>query len=187
MGIATAVEYSEGMFLRRIPLTQICAVYETAAARVVFDRHIRFENPRDYDYVRHPYGNDVGFLSELAMEGGGVELLGERLVTLVDSSTSMTRTGTGDHIWQMRWQYTYASRRVWAWWAERGVPGADRLLAMADRRLALCSLMLGRACRIAEGHAVSAAVRAYLDFRRLDYQLNHTTLDEHRTMVARRG
>ena len=109
-GIATAVEYSEGMFLRRIPLTQICAVYETAAARAVFDRHIRFENPRGYDYVRHPYGNDVGFLSELAMEGGGVELLGERLVTLVDSSTSMTRTGTGDHIWQMRWQYTYASR-----------------------------------------------------------------------------
>lgn len=187
VGIATAVEYSEGMFLRRIPLTQICAVYETAAARVVFDRHVRFENPRDYDYVRHPYGNDVGFLSELAMEGGGVELLGERLVTLVDSSTSMTRTGTGDHIWQMRWQYTYASRRVWAWWAERGVPGADRLLAMADRRLALCSLMLGGRTGLLKITQYPAAVRAYLEFRRLDYQRHHTTLDEHRTMVARRG
>ena len=85
-GLATAVEYSEGIFLRRFPLTQICAVYETAAARTVFDRHIRFENPRDYDYARHPYGNDVGYLSELAMDGDGVELVGDRLVTLVDSA-----------------------------------------------------------------------------------------------------
>jgi glycosyltransferase involved in cell wall biosynthesis len=186
-GVVTPVEYSEGMFLRRIPLTQICAVYETAAARVVFDRHIQIENPRGYDYVRHPYGNDVGYLSELAMEGGGVELVGERLVTLVDSSTSMTRRGTSDHIWQMRWQYTYASRRVWAWWAEQRVPGADRLLAMADRRLALCSLRLGGRRGLLKVSRYPGAVRAYLDFRRFDYQRNRTTLDEYRTLVARRG
>jgi glycosyltransferase involved in cell wall biosynthesis len=186
-GVLTAVEYSEGMFLRRIPLTQICAVYETEAARAVFDRHIRIDNPRGYDYIRHPYGNDVGFLSELAMEGGGVELVGERLVTLVDSSSSMTRRGTRDHVWQMRWQYTYASRRVWAWWADRGVASADRLLAMADRRLALCSLMVGGIREKLKIWRYPAAAGAYLDYRRLDYQLNHTTLDEHRAAVGRRA
>ncbi len=59
-GPATPVEYSEGIFLRRFPLTQICSVYETNAAREVFDRHIQVENPRNYDYERYPYGNDVG-------------------------------------------------------------------------------------------------------------------------------
>jgi len=175
------------MFLRRIPLTQICAVYETAAARTVFDRHVRFDNPRGYDYVRHPYGNDVGFLSELAMVGGGVELLGERLVTLVDSSSSMTRRGTSEHVWQMRWQYTYAARRVWAWWEERGVPGAARLRAMADHRLALCELMLDGLARRLCFWRYPDAIRAYLEFRRLDYQRNHTTLEEHRRALARRG
>ena len=185
-GVLTAVEYSEGMFLRRIPLTQICATYETEAARAVFDRHIDIDNPRGYDYVRHPYGNDVGFLSELAMEGGGVELLGERLVTLVDSSASMTRRGTRDHVWQMRWQYTYASRRVWAWWAERGVQFADGLLTLADRRLSLCSLMLDGVVERAKIWRYPDAVRAYLDYRRLDYQRNHSTLDEYRATVGRR-
>jgi glycosyltransferase involved in cell wall biosynthesis len=179
-GVVSALDYSEGIFLRRFPLTQICAVYETAAARQVFDRHVRFDNPRHYDYARHPYGNDVGYLSELAMEGGEVELVGERLVTLVDSSSSMTRTGTREHVWQMRWQYTYAFRRVWAMWQERGVPGAARLVALADRRLALCSLLLGPARERLKLWKLPAAVRAYVDFRRLDYQLTRRTLDEHR-------
>ena len=183
-GVVSATDYSEGIFLRRFPLTQICAVYETAAARAVFERHIRFENPRGYDYNRQPYGNDVGFLSELAMEGDGVELVGERLVTLVDSGTSMTRRGTREHLWQMRWQYTYNFRRVWGWWRERGVPGADRLVTMADRRLALCSLLLGPARERLKVWTVPAAVRAYVDFRRLDFQVNGTSLDDHRRSVA---
>jgi glycosyltransferase involved in cell wall biosynthesis len=185
-GIASPVEYSEGIFLRRFPLTQICAVYETGTAREVFDRHVRFENPRGYDYARHPYGNDVGFLSELAMEGQGVELLGKRLVTLVDSSSSMTRRGTREHMWQMRWQYTYNFLRVWRWWLERGTPDSDRIAAMAERRLALCSLMLGGLGDRARPANLAKALRAYLEFRRLDYQLNHTTLDEHRRKVGRR-
>src|SRR5262249_43928812 len=122
-GIASAVEFSEGMFMRRFPLTQICAVYETATARAIFDPHIQFDNPRGYDYNRYPYGNDVGYLSELALAGGGVELLGERLVTLVDSGASMTHRATRGHVWQMRWQYTFNQLRVWRWWAERGVAG----------------------------------------------------------------
>jgi glycosyltransferase involved in cell wall biosynthesis len=182
-GVATGLEFSEGMFLRRFPLTQICAVYETGAAREVFDRHIQFENPRHYDYNRYPYGNDVGYLSELAMAGGGVELLGERLVTLVDSSSSMTRRGTREHVWQMRWQYTFNQTRVWRWWAERGVPGAERLRRMGERRLALCTLMLDRKALFSPANYLQAA-RAYVDFRRLDYQLHKRSLDEHRRQIS---
>lgn len=171
-GIVSAVEFSEGMFMRRFPLTQICAIYETATARDVFDRHIQFDNPRGYDYNRYPYGNDVGYLSELAQAGGGVELLGERLVTLVDSGSSMTRRGTHEHIWQMRWQYTFNQLRVWRWWAENGVPGAERLRTMGERRLALCSLMLGGARARLDPRNYIKSLRAYLDFRRLDYQTN---------------
>jgi glycosyltransferase involved in cell wall biosynthesis len=183
-GLATPVEYSEGIFLRRFPLTQICSVYPTDVTRTVFDRHIDIENPRGYDYSRHAYGNDVGFLSELAMEGSGVELVGERLVTLVMSERGMTNRATGDHLWQMRWQYTYAFLRVWRWWAERGIEGSERLVGMADRRLALCSLMIGGLRDRLSPANMAKAVRAYLEFRRLDYQLNKTTLDEHRRTVA---
>ena len=186
-GLASPLDYSEGIFLRRFPLTQICAVYETGAARKVFDHHVHIENPRGYDYTRHAYGNDVGFLSELAMEGGGVELLGDRLVTLVDSGSSMTRQGTRQHLWQMRWQYTYSFLRVWRTWLDRGVPGSDRLVGMAERRLALCSIMLGGSGERVRPASLGKAVRSYLEFRRLDYQRNHTTLDEHRRTVAGRA
>lgn len=185
-GIASPVEYSEGIFLRRFPLTQICAIYETRTAQHVFDRHIQIDNPRGYDYAQHPYGNDVGFLSELAMEGRGVELLGERLVTLVDSSSSMTRRGTREHLWQMRWQYTFSFLRVWRKWLARGVPGSKRIVEIADRRLALCSIMLGGYGDRLRPVTAAKALRAYLEFRRLDYQLNLTTLDEHRRQVGRR-
>ncbi|MFY9470055.1 MAG: glycosyltransferase [Solirubrobacterales bacterium] len=182
-GVATAAEYSEGIFMRRFPLTQICAIYETATAREVFDRHVQFDNPRNYDYNRHPYGNDVGYLSELSAEGPGVELLGERLVTLVDSSSSMTRQGTSQHIWQMRWQYTYNQLRVWRWWSEREMPGARRLVKMGERRLALCSIMLGgHGDRLKPGNYVKSLL-AYRDFRRHDYQRHHRTLDQHRERV----
>jgi glycosyltransferase involved in cell wall biosynthesis len=184
-GPASPVEYSEGIFLRRFSLSQINSVYPTEVTREVFDRHIDIENPRGYDYSRHAYGNDVGFLSELAMEGGGVELVGERLVTLVMSTRGMTKRATDDHLWQMRWQYTYAFLRVWRWWAERGVPGSDRLVGMAERRLALCSIMLGGLRDRVSPANLGKAVRAYLEFRRLDYQVNKTTLDEHRAAIRR--
>lgn len=184
-GLASAVEFSEGMFMRRFPLTQICGVYETAAAREVFDRHIQFENPRGYDYNRHPYGNDVGYLSELAQVGGGIELLGEQLVTLVDSTSSMTRRGTREHIWQMRWQYTFNQLRVWRWWAEQGVPGAERLRDMGERRLALCTLMLGGLRDRLDPRNYVRGARAYFDFRKHDYQRTKMSLDEHRRRVSR--
>ena len=182
--IVCAAEYSEAIFLRRLPLTQICAIYETSAAREVFERHIQFDNPRGYDYNRHPYGNDVGFLSELAAHGDGVELLGERLVTLVDSSSSMTRRGGREHLWQMRWQYTYNQLRVWTWWADRGVPGADRLVRLGENRLAMCSLVLGGNGDRRRPRVYVRALRSLVDFRRWDYQINHRSLADHRTRVG---
>jgi hypothetical protein len=161
-------------------------VYDANAAREVFDRHIGIENPRGYDYERHPYGNDVGFLSELAAKGTGVELIGERLVTLVLSSSSMTRRALREHIWLHRWQYTFNFLRVWRWWAARGVPDARRLCGMAERRLALCSLMLGGFGDRFRPALYPKAVRAYLEFRRFDYQVTHSTLDEHRGRIAAR-
>jgi glycosyltransferase involved in cell wall biosynthesis len=186
--VATATEYSEGIFLRRFPISQICSIYETRAAREVFDRHIAIENPRGFDYERHPYGNDVGFLSELGAAGDGVELVPERLVTLVLSSSSMTRRALREHIWQHRWQYTFNFLRVWSWWVDRGVPDAARLRDMADRRLALCSLMLGGFGDRFRPSLYPKALRALLEYRRLDYQVMQSTLDEHREKVAaRRG
>jgi glycosyltransferase involved in cell wall biosynthesis len=186
-GVVSGADYSEGIFMRRLPLTQICAIYDVPTARAVFERHIRFDNPRGYDYNLHPYGNDVGFLSELAQEGGGVELLGERLVTLVDSSSSMTRRGTREHIWQMRWQYTFNFLRVWTWWEERNVPGAGRLVGLARRRLALCSLLLGGDGARLKPLSYIDSVRAYAEFRRLDYQVTGRSLDDHRRLVGRAG
>lgn len=185
-GVVSATDFSEAIFMRRLPLTQICGVYETNTAREVFDRHIEIDNPRGLDYNRFPYGNDVGFLSELAAAGGGVELLGERLVTLVDSTSSMTRRGGHEHLWQMRWQYTYNQLRVWSWWAERGMPGAARLRELGRNRLALCSLMLGGQGARLKPTTYVAAARGYLDFRRLDYQRHHHTLDQHREMTTPR-
>jgi GT2 family glycosyltransferase len=186
-GLLSDCEYSEAIFTRRQPLTQICAVYETDAARRVFDRHIRFDNPLEIDYNRYPYGNDVGFLSELAHVGGAVELVGERLVTLVDSSSSMTRRGGREHRWQMRWQYTFNQYRVWTWWEQQLVPGAARLRAMGRRRLALCELVLGGTSARRRPSAYVDAVGALVDFRRLDYQRNRHSLAEHRRRVARHG
>jgi succinoglycan biosynthesis protein ExoO len=179
--------FSAGMFFRRYPLTQICAAYEAGAARAVFDRHIRFDNPLGFDYNRHPYGNDVGYLSELAATGGGTERLGEPLVRLTDSETSMTRVATGSHLWQMRWQYTFNQTRVWRTWEEQGIPGARALRAMGARRLALCTIMLQRQPRDLSLRKLASATGAYIDFLRFDFQRTRMTLDDFRTRLASHG
>ncbi len=105
-------------------------------------------------------------------------------MTLVDSTSSMTRRGGHEHIWQMRWQYTYNQLRVWSWWADRGLPGADRLRRLGERRLTLCSIMLGGDGARLRPRAYVDSVRAYLEFRRLDYQRHHHTLAQHRDLIA---
>jgi glycosyltransferase involved in cell wall biosynthesis len=186
-GVLSPQAFSAGMFHRRYPLTQICATYETSAAREVFDRHVRFDNPLGFDYNRHPYGNDVGYLSELAAAGGGTERLGENLVTLTDSEASMTRLATGSHLWQMRWQYTFNQARVWRTWEKQGVPGADRLRVMGVRRLALCTIMLQRNARDLAPRRVARAVGAYLDFLRFDFQKTRMNLDDFRSRLTANG
>jgi hypothetical protein len=186
-GLLTPHAFSAGMFFRRYPLTQICGAYDTATAREIFDRHIRFDNPLGFDYTRHPYGNDVGYLSELAAAGGGTERLGEPLVRLTDSETSMTRTATHSHLWQMRWQYTFNQTRVWRSWEEQGVPGARELRAMGVRRLALCTIMLRRRPRDLAPRNAARAARAYLDFLRLDFHRTRMTFDDYRDRLAREG
>jgi len=182
-GLLTPVEFSLGIFLRRYSLNQVNGVYETAAARRVFDRHVVIDNPRGYDYNRYPYGNDVGFLSELAAAGGGVEVLGERLVTLVLSAGSMSRRALATHVWRLRWQYTFNFLRVWRWWAEAGVPGAGRLVAMARRRVALCDLLLPDAGRRSPA-TVTAALGAVVDYLRWDYERRPIGLAAYRARVA---
>jgi glycosyltransferase involved in cell wall biosynthesis len=184
-GVLTPQEYSAGIFFRRYPLTQICAVYEREAAREVFDRHIVFDNPLGFDYNRYPYGNDVGFLTELAFAGGGVEQLGERLVRLTDSPTSMTRLATGSHLWQMRWQYTFNQARVWRTWELSRVPGAGRLRQMGVRRLSLCTIMLRRGRGWWSTRNVAPALAAYRDFLRFDFQKTGASLDDFRTRLTR--
>jgi glycosyltransferase involved in cell wall biosynthesis len=184
-GLLTAQEYSAGIFFRRYPLTQICAVYECDAARTVFDRHISFDNPLGFDYNRYPYGNDVGYLSELAHAGGGVERLGDPLVRLTDSATSMTRVATHSRLWQMRWQYTFNQTRVWHTWETEGVPGAVALRQMGMRRLALCTIMLRRGHAQWAPRAVARATRAYGDFLRFDFQKTSMSLDDYRNKLTR--
>jgi glycosyltransferase involved in cell wall biosynthesis len=184
-GTLTPQEYSAGIFFRRYPLTQICAVYEREAARAVFDRHITFANPLGFDYNRHPYGNDVGFLSELAFAGGGVEQLGEPLVRLTDSPTSMTRLATRSHLWQMRWQYTFNQARVWRTWEVQGIAGATALRRMGVRRLALCTIMLRRGNGHWAPRNVARAVAAYGDFLRFDFQKTSMSLDDYRNTLTR--
>ena len=120
------------------------------------------------------------------MEGGGVELLGERLVTLVDSSTSMTRAGrvitSGRCAGSTRTRSAVSGR----WWAERGVPGADRL--RRDGRPPSRALLADarRACGMLT--APSNLQRRFArtsSFGASTISVNKTTLDEHRVMVAR--
>jgi succinoglycan biosynthesis protein ExoO len=186
-GVLTPQAFSAGMFFRRYPLTQICATYETAAARAVFDRHVRFDNPLGFDYNRHPYGNDVGYLSELAAAGGGAERIGEPLVRLTDSETSLTRVATGSHLWQMRWQYTFNQARVWRTWERQGLPGAGELRAMGVRRLTLCTILLQRNARELAPRRVARSVGAYLDFLRFDFQKTRMTLDDFRRRLSAHG
>lgn len=184
--LLSPVEFSVGIFLRRYSLNQINGIYKTAAAREVFDRHVDIENPFGFDYSRQAYGNDVGFLSELAMSGGGVELIGERLTRLVLSRTSMTRAAMAQRRWQFRWQYTYNFLRVWRWWQAAGVASIRPWISVAERRLALCELFLrsAGAARLAPDRWIGAA-RAAFDFLRWDYERRPTDTAKYRALLRR--
>lgn len=185
-GILTPVEFSFGIFCRRYSVNQINGVYEMAEARRVFDRHIEIENPMGYDFSRFPYGNDVGFLSELADAGSGVEILGAKLVRLVASPTSMTKDALSNRLWQFRWQYTWNLFRVWSSWVDRGIPGARRLKKLGRRRLDLCEIFLRRPHSRISPESILRSAGAVVDFLIWDWERTRMPLDTYRRRVAQR-
>ncbi len=183
-GLLSPLEFSLGIFFRRYSVNQINGVYETAAARRIFDRHVEIENPMGWDFSRFPYGNDTGFLSELAEAGGGVELLGDRLVRLVASGGSMTRDAMASRLWQFRWQYTWNLYRVWSEWETRGVAGAAQLVRFARRRLDLCEALLPFPKRHVTPRSLVSAARAGVDLLRWDWEITRMPLVRYRRRVA---
>jgi glycosyltransferase involved in cell wall biosynthesis len=183
-GFLSPLEFSLGIFFRRYSVNQINGVYETAAARRIFDRHIDIENPMGWDFSRFPYGNDTGFLSELAEAGGGVELLGDRLVRLVASGGSMTRDAMASRLWQFRWQYTWNLFRIWREWEGRGVPGAARIVRFARRRLDLCEAFLPAPRRSIATRSLLSAARSGLDLLCWDWEVTGMSFARYRRRVT---
>jgi glycosyltransferase involved in cell wall biosynthesis len=184
-GLLSPVEFSFGIFCRRYSVNQINGVYDAAVARRVFDCHIEIGNPLGFDFNRFPYGNDVGFLSELARSGGGVEILGEKLVRLVASPASMTKDALSNRLWQFRWQYTWNLFRVWSEWERDGVSGARRLREVGARRLALCELFLPHVGPRWAPARLAQAARAGTDFLTWDWERTRMPLDVYRRRLAR--
>ena len=185
-GILSPVEFSFGIYCRRYSVNQINGVYEASEARRVFDRHVEIDNPMGYDFARYAYGNDVGFLSELAAAGSGVEILGAKLVRLVASPASMTKDAMAHRLWQFRWQYTWNLFRVWSWWDDRGVPGARRLRRLGRRRLDLCEAFLSRSPARTSPAALVRAAGAVVDYFRWDWERSRMPLETYRARVAER-
>ncbi|MEO6035751.1 MAG: glycosyltransferase [Verrucomicrobiota bacterium] len=130
-------EYALGILAAVFPVSQICSLFNTEAAREVFDHYIQFENPYGFDFSRRAYGNDVSFLSELALRSGELIQLGEPLVACRASPESMTVNARRDHRWQYWLQYVWAIRHAWT----RCLPLSPRMNALVrvvDDRVSFC-------------------------------------------------
>ena len=126
-------EYALGIMAGVFPVTQICSLFNTVAAREIFDHYIDFPNPFGFDFSRRAYGNDVSFLSELALRAGEVIQTGEPLVVCRASPDSMTVNATRHHKWQFWFQYVYAIRSAWTRCRNLS-PRMDELIQIADDR-----------------------------------------------------
>jgi glycosyltransferase involved in cell wall biosynthesis len=186
-GVLTPQEFSLGIFLRRYSSSPINGVYEVASTRRILDRHIEIDNPMGFDFSQVPYGTDSGLMSELAAAGGGVEVLGERLVRLVLSPSSLSGNAIAKHQWQHRWQYTYSFLRVWNWWWRSGFVASEKLVDMAEARLALCEFFVQGGWKQLTLSHPARAIRAYIDFKRWDWEETHMPLEEYRRMVEQLG
>lgn len=132
--------YALGIMAGVFPVNQISSLFDTATAREVFDHYIEFENPYGFDFSRHAYGNDVAFLSEMALRSGEVMELGEPLTVVVESPASMTRNAHRSHLWQFRLQYTWACRAAWTRCRQYS-PRMDALIKAADDRVSFCDTL----------------------------------------------
>ena len=130
-------EYALGILAAIFPVSQICSLFNTEAAREVFDHYIQFENPYGFDFSRRAYGNDVSFLSELGLRSGELFLIGEPLVACRASPDSMTVNAHRDHRWQYWLQYVWAIRQAWTRCRHLS-PRMDVLIRVVDDRVSFC-------------------------------------------------
>ncbi|HSH96033.1 MAG TPA: hypothetical protein VK968_17940, partial [Roseimicrobium sp.] len=129
--------YALGILAAVFPVSQICSLFDTIAAREVFDHYIEFENPYGFDFSRRAYGNDVSFLSELALRSGELVQVGEPLVVCRASPDSMTVNAQRHHRWQYWLQYVWAIRSAWTRCRSLS-PRMDALIGAVDARVSLC-------------------------------------------------
>ena len=129
--------YALGIFAKIFPVTQMCNLFVTTAAREVFDHYIDIPNPYGFDYSRLAYGNDVAFLSELGLRSGELVQVGEPLVVARSSPGSLTERLIHTNRWQYWLQYTYA---FYAGWSQCGQlsPRMGALIRAADDRVHFC-------------------------------------------------
>jgi len=106
--------YALGIFAKIFPVTQMCNLFVTAAAKEVFDHYIDIPNPYGFDYSRMAYGNDVAFLSELGLRSGELVQVGEPLVVARSTPGSLTERLIHTNRWQYWLQYTYAFYAGWS-------------------------------------------------------------------------
>ncbi len=129
--------YALGILAAVYPVSQICSLFKTDAAKDVFENYIQFENPYGFDFSRRAYGNDVSFLSELALRSGEVTEVGECLVACRASPESMTVNARRSHRWQYWLQYVWAIRHAWARCKDMS-PRMDALIRVVDDRVSFC-------------------------------------------------
>jgi glycosyltransferase involved in cell wall biosynthesis len=161
-----------GILAAVYPVSQICGLWNTQAAREIFDHYIEFENPYGFDFSRHAYGNDVSFMSELGLRSGELTVLGEPLVACRASPDSMTLNAHRTHRWQYWLQYVWAIRSAWRRCRSLS-PRMDALIRVVDDRVSLCdfvySMKRGRFPREFNPFKIIRAIRFA---RREDYRMN---------------
>jgi glycosyltransferase involved in cell wall biosynthesis len=129
-----------GILAAVYPVSQICGLWNRAAASEVFDHYIEFENPYGFDFSRHAYGNDVSFMSELGLRSGELTVLSEPLVACRASPDSMTVNAHRTHRWQYWLQYVWAIRSAWR--RCRSLSSRmDALIRVVDDRVSLCDFV----------------------------------------------
>lgn len=134
--------YALGIFAKVYPVTQMCNLFVTTAAREVFDHYIDIPNPYGFDYSRLAYGNDVAFLSELGLRSGELVQVGEPLVVARSSPGSLTERLIHTNRWQYWLQYTYAFYAGWSQCRQLS-PRMGALLRAAEDRVNFCDFFYG--------------------------------------------
>lgn len=161
-----------GILAAVYPVSQICGLWNTAAAREVFDHYIEFENPYGFDFSRRAYGNDVSFMSELGLRSGEVTVLGEPLVACRASPESMTVNAHKTHRWQYWLQYVWAIRSAWRRCRTLS-PRMEALIRVVDDRVSLCDFVYSlQQKRVPREFNPVKITRALWFARREDYRLN---------------